>query len=320
MSGGAVKHAKVEVAISYDQRADAAVAAVGRRLLEVIADNRQGAIVGENVEYLHQLRIAVRRSRTVQRQFRGVFPALELPGLRSDFRWLQRATGGARDLDVHVEEFDALRRLVPEEMRGDLDPLARVLERHRRTARARLGRTLGSRRVFELLEDSERMLESLVELALDERPLARRSVGSLTGERVRAVYDRILRMGAAIDDASPAIAYHELRKKGKELRYLLELFALPLFDPDVVEPLVRALKGLQDLLGRHQDREVQVGVVAGLAGEVAGQPGGAGACLAMGALLERLADDERAARREFPERFRAFTTEEWRVQVADTFG
>ncbi len=31
-------------------------------------------------------------------------------------------------------------------------------------------------------------------------------------------------MGGAIDESSPAEAYHELRKKGKELRYLLELF------------------------------------------------------------------------------------------------
>ncbi len=52
--------------------------------------------------------------------------------------------------------------------------------------------------------------------------------------------------------------YHELRKKGKELRYLLELFAEPLYDASVVKPLVKALKGLQDVLGRHQDREVQI--------------------------------------------------------------
>ena len=46
-------------------------------------------------------------------------------------------------------------------------------------------------------------------------------------------------MGAAIDDDSPAADYHELRKKGKELRYLLELFAVNLFDEEVVSSVDR---------------------------------------------------------------------------------
>jgi CHAD domain-containing protein len=319
MSVTEVKHAKVEVAISYEQRADAAAAAVLRRLLEVVADNLEGALVGEDIEFLHQLRIAVRRSRTVQRQFKGVFPALELPGFRSEFRWLQRATGEMRDLDVYVEQFAELAQLVPERMRGDLEPLELVLVRHRLQARQTLARTLHSLRLRELLRDWERLLELLVELPVEDRHVARRSVGSLTGERVIAVYERVLAMGAHIDADSPAESYHELRKKGKELRYLLELFGQRVFPEDVVDPFVRSLKGLQDLLGRHQDREVQVSMVRSLAGEVAGLPGGPVACMAMGVLVDRLAADELAARREFAERFATLSGDERRAQVAATF-
>ena len=60
-------------------------------------------------------------------------------------------------------------------------------------------------------------------------------------------------MGGAIDDDSPADDLHELRKRGKELRYLLELFG-GLWPTDVVKPMVKTLKGLQDVLGTHQDR------------------------------------------------------------------
>jgi CHAD domain-containing protein len=315
-----VRHAKVEVAIGYEQRADAAAAAVLRSLIDVVVFNIDGAILGDDVEYLHQLRIAVRRSRTVQRQFKGAFPALELSGLRSDFRWLQRATGLARDLDVHVEEFGKLSELVPESMRGALEPLRTTLVGHRLRAREDLARTLRSQRLHELLSDWEQLLESLVELPVDDRPSAERSIGSFTGERVGAAYGRILRMGEAISEGSPAESYHELRKKGKDLRYLLELFGMPLFDHDVVVPLVRVLKGLQDLLGRHQDREVQVTLVRSLADEVAAMPGGPSACMAMGVLVDRLSADEHAARREFPDHFRTLATEEWRVQIAETFG
>ena len=62
-------------------------------------------------------------------------------------------------------------------------------------------------------------------------------------------------MGRRIGDDSPAEALHDLRKKGKELRYLLEFFA-SLYAADVVKPMVSTLKGLQDVLGRFQDREV----------------------------------------------------------------
>ena len=39
---------------------------------------------------------------------------------------------------------------------------------------------------------------------------------------------------------------------------MLELFGTQLHSPEVVDPMVRALKALQDVLGRHQDREVLV--------------------------------------------------------------
>jgi CHAD domain-containing protein len=319
VSVGEVQNAKVEVAIGYEQRADAAAAAVLRRLLEVVCDNLDGALSGADVEYLHQLRIAVRRSRTVQRQFKGVFPGLDLPGFRSDFRWLQRATGDARDLDVYVDEFDELRKLVPVAIRGDLEPLRLVLSRRQLAARAGLAAALRSARFDALASDWERLLESLVELPLDDRPTGRRSIGSLTGERVVAVYERIVSMGGRIDDSSPAESYHELRKKGKELRYLLELFAARVFEADDVDPLVRSLKGLQDLLGRHQDREVQTTMVRSLAIEVAGLPGGPEACLAMGVLVDRLAADRRAARAEFAERFAVLADDEQRARIADVF-
>jgi CHAD domain-containing protein len=315
-----VQKAKVEVRLDPDQRADAAAAAVLRPLLAVIAENVAGAIDGDDIEYLHQLRIAVRRSRTVQRQFKRVFPALELPGFRSDFRWLQRATGEARDLDVYVREFGSLSKLVPEEMHGDLQPLRTVLVQRRLAVRTGLGHTLRSRRASELLDDWDRLLESLVELPLDDRPRATDTIGQLCARRIAKVYRTIVSMGERIDDASAAEEFHELRKKGKELRYLLELFGLPLFDGGVVRPLIDSLKDLQDLLGRRQDREVQIAMVQSLTADVAPLPGGAAACVAMGTLIARLRDDELAARREFAVPFGGLTATDQRAAIEAAFG
>jgi CHAD domain-containing protein len=315
-----VQKAKIDVSIDPDQRADAAAAAILRRLLTVVVENVDGSIVGEDIEYLHQLRIAVRRSRTVQRQLRKVFPAVELPGFRSDFRWLQRATGDSRDLDVYVDEFGSLAKLLPEALRDDLEPMRQVLIEHQLVAREGLALTLHSRRLEELMDDWERLLESLVELPLDDRPDAARTISDVCGERIAKVYSTIVTMGEEISDSSPAEAFHELRKKGKELRYLLELFGVQLFEADVVGPLIDSLKDLQELLGRHQDREVQVMMVRSLTGEVAPRPGGGPACLAMGTLVARLRDDELAARREFADPFAELASPGQRDAVTETFG
>jgi CHAD domain-containing protein len=317
-SGGAVS-AKIDVPLAYDQRADAAAVAVLRRLLTVISDNIAGSIRGADDEHLHQLRIAVRRSRTVQRQLKDVFPAPELPGFRSEFRWLQQATGDARDLDVYVQDLGALRDMLPEAMRADLAPLEPVLVHSRLAARAEMARALLSARTVNLLEDWDRLLETLVELPTDDRPAAQRPIGEVAGQRIRKVYRRIVRMGEAIGADSPAADYHDLRKKGKELRYLLELFGIKLFGEETVAPMVKALKALQDVLGRHQDREVQMAMLRASADEVAGLPGGGAACMAMGVLVDRLAVDERAARAEFSERFAQLASDEQRRLVSDTF-
>ncbi len=311
--------AKVVVPLAYDQRADAAAAAVLRRLLGVIAGNREGALGDTDSEFLHRLRISVRRSRTVQRQLRGVFPAVELPGFRSEFRWLQQATGEARDLDVYLLGFEEFRALLPDAIQGDLAPLRQVLGHWRLAAHGSMARALASQRTEELLADWDELLESLVERSMHDRPQAAKPIGELAGKRIRKVYKRLVRMGRAIDPSSPPEAYHELRKKGKELRYMLELFGAQLFEPEVVGPMVHSLKALQDVLGRHQDREVQIAMLRSLADEVATLPRGPQAVMAMGVLVDRLAGDEAAARDEFSERFAALASRELHAAVKETF-
>jgi CHAD domain-containing protein len=311
--------AKVAVALGRDQRADAAAATVLRALLDAIRENIDGAVAGQDPEFLHQLRVSVRRSRTVQRQLASVFGPFELPGFRTEFRWLQRVTGDARDLDVYLEDFESMRAFVPADIRGDLDPLRQVLGHWRLAANGAAARALQSRRTVELLADWETLLESLVQRPLEDRPAAALAISEVAARRIRKVYKRLVRMGRAIDPSSPAEEYHELRKKSKELRYLLELFGAQLFDPEVVEGLVGSLKSFQDVLGRHQDREVQTTLLRSLAEEVATLPRGPRAVMAMGVLVDRLQVDERAARDEFAECFAPFFAKRQRRLVRATF-
>ena len=129
----------------------------------------------------------------------------------------------------------------------------------------------------------------------------------------------MVKMGRAIDEDSPHDALHDLRKKGKELRYLLEFFA-SIYPAGIVKPMVATLKGLQDVLGRFQDREVQADALRALGDDIAALDGGAAALMAMGVLVQRLAEEQDQARAQFAERFAQFAAKPQRKLVSQTFG
>ena len=97
---------------------------------------------------------------------------------------------------------------------------------------------------------------------------------------------------------------------------MLELFGARLYPEDVVKPMIKALKALQDVLGRHQDRHVQVELLRSLEEELAGPPA---ARNAVGMLIASLERDEMKARTQFAKRFDRFASPEQRKLVQKTF-
>jgi CHAD domain-containing protein len=178
---------------------------------------------------------------------------------------------------------------------------------------------LVSERTTKLLASWPVFLEQLPTRPVDDRPSAVTPISEIAARRIAKVYKRMVRMGRQIDADSPPEALHDLRKKGKELRYLLEFFS-PLFPDDVTRPMVRTLKALQNTLGRFQDREVQSTMIRSLGSQIAARPGGADALMAMGVLVERLTEQQEAAHAEFSERFAAFAARDQRKLVKKTFG
>jgi CHAD domain-containing protein len=301
---------KLHFELRAGQRADQAAATIAAGLLSVIEANLPGTLADVDTEFLHDLRVSVRRTRSLQRQLKGVFPPEPLARFRADFRWLQQVTGDLRDLDVYLLEFDDFRAAIPPAHAADLEPLRGLLARRRERARKKMVAALSSDRASALLDGWRAFIASL--------PPSPDAVEDVAAERISKVYRRMVKMGSAIDDSSPAEDLHELRKKGKELRYLLEFFS-SLFPSDVVKPMVKSLKSLQDVLGRFQDRQVQSETIRALREEVVGIDGGAAALMAMGLLVDRLEHQQGEAREEFAARFADFASGKQRRLVKDTF-
>lgn len=288
------------------ERADRAVRRLLGHLLDTLRANEPGLRDGRDPEFLHDYRVALRRTRTVLGQLKRLFPSEALATFRAEFKWLGQITGSVRDLDVYLLRMDAYRSHLPARIQPDLDPLAAFLERRRREAHATLVAALDSPRYTALMHDWRTFLEAPVPEP-PPTPEAGAPIRDVAARRIWRAYRRVLKKGRAVTPASPPETLHALRIACKKLRYLLEIFH-PLFPSKPVKRLVRDLKALQDVLGEHQDFAVQQETLQTFARQMAAEGTAPAETLtAMGRLEAHLADRQRQAREAFAACFDRFT-------------
>ena len=309
----------MKIALSAAERADAAAVTILRRLLETIEVNLPGTLADIDSEYLHDLRVAVRRSRALQRELRGVFPPEPLRVFRDEFRELQVLTGPTRDLDVQLLEFGDLTSALPAGEAADVAPLRTLLEARLADERATMVRGLQSERTAALLGNWSAFLDALVAAPEDDRPDAARPVADVAGERIGKVYRRMVKMGARDRRRQPARGAARPAQEGQGAALPARVLRVAV-SARGRQADGRTLKGLQDVLGRFQDREVQADSLRALGDEIAVAEGGAAALMAMGVLVQRLLAEQDAARAEFDESFALFAAKPQRKLVEATFG
>jgi CHAD domain-containing protein len=239
-------------------------------------------------------------------QMKSVFPTVILERFRPEFAWLGEITSRPRDMDVYLLDFPAFLESLPEEVRGDLDPLHTFLREEQGKEYATLRRNLSSRRYRELLRKWKNYLEKPRRSGGTHPPDAMRAVKEVAREKIWKMYRRAEREGLSIGDRSPPDDLHELRKTCKKLRYLLEFFQ-HLFPRGMVAGLVDSLKLLQNNLGEFQDLEVQsreIGDFSRRMEEEENVPGRT--FLSMGMLVEAKKEHQHRVREEFAPVFGQF--------------
>jgi CHAD domain-containing protein len=265
-----------------------------------IEANLQGTIDDVDPEFLHEFRVAVRRSRSVLRHGRKVLSPDVLEWAQDGLKELGTLTGAPRDLDVYVLEWDDyVTDLAPETVAA-LQPVREQLDADRAAAHRELATALRSDRVTALLQRWSAWLGTQHDPATGG-PHADHPVAQVVRRRIEKAQSRLIEHGRAITPATPAEDVHELRKDAKKLRYLLECFG-GLLPTKSRKAFVKRLKALQDNLGSHQDAEVHV---AQLRQAVTELPAGTApeTYVAIGQLIEQLEGIRQAARDEFAERF-----------------
>lgn len=221
-------------------------------LLEVMEARRPGVLEDLDPEFLHDFRVALRRTRSLLRELHPAFDAALLQPHLDEFRWLGQLTGPVRDLDVHLLHLPRFEAALPADLAAALAPLRTHLQQQRQRARQRLRRGLRAPRYARLITNWREALTA--DPLFTER--ARRPIGTEITSKTRRAIDRVLKRADAVPAQHGEAALHRLRIACKRLRYLLE-FAQPLLSAKASREVIGKLKQLQDLLGEHQDAVVQ---------------------------------------------------------------
>lgn len=265
------------------------------QLREIVRDNVDGTLRQLDTEFLHDLRVTVRRTRAVVKFAHGTIAEDIRTKYAVELKWLADQTSLSRDLDVYLLGFDDLVSNVNAD--GELEPFREQLTRHCKRAHAALNRALRSERFAALLAGWQ---HELAVAGPSERPVI-----EVADELLSRAWKRVAKRGDAITDDSPAEAVHDLRKRCKELRYLLEFFG-SLYGADSRNEAVSELKLLQDVLGEFQDAEAQRLSVHEYAVELANAGTPAATLMAMGRLEHHLQLRQDAARAEVADRWHRF--------------
>ncbi len=292
---------------------------IHRALLDTLEINLPGARADLDSEFLHDLRVAVRRTRSALSQIKGVFPEEAVEKFRERFAWIGQLTGPTRDLDVYLLGFDDYRNSLPEALQPDLDPLRDFLIDHQQAAQRAMVRKLNSPHFHTLLKEWRAFL-SAQDDPEQTAPHAHKPIGKLASKRIYRTFRQVLEEGLAIHPKAPPEALHELRKSCKKLRYLLEFFQ-SLYPAERIKPLIKSLKGLLDNLGDYQDLEVQADKLREFAHQMVEERAvPADTLLAMGMLVDGLLKRQQQSRLEFADRFALFAAPEQVESYETLFG
>lgn len=300
--------AKFRPALRPEMTARQAMVAVYNDLLATMRRNEAGVIEDLDTEFLHDFRVAVRRTRSGLGQVRKVLPAGATDTFRKGFAWLGEITGPCRDLDVYLLGENKYLDRLPETLQPGLAPFFTELRSRRASARQRLVRQLRAKRYRELTTAWQKFLDSGGEGEMTKN--SGLPVPQLARRIIARRFRRLLRAGRAIHPSSPDEEYHRLRIQGKKLRYTLEFFSA-LLPAEELEPAIKELKRLQDNLGAFNDLSVQQRELqAYLAGLRAGSRRSLEQAAAIGGLLASLDQEQRQVRAEFAGRFAEFARPE----------
>jgi CHAD domain-containing protein len=227
--------------------------------------SEKATLKGEDIEALHDMRVAVRRMRAAAKVFETYLDSEKLEPNVKGLRRTLGSLGDTRDLDVFRERVEEYAKKLPPENEHDLDPLFEVLDKKKEIARENMLSYLNSEKYAGFKKEFSDFLSVPETWALPTTT----SKHDALPNRVRDVLPSILY--ARFSDITaysewiegPYVSVerlHRLRIAAKGLRYTLEFFESVLGEDARI--LIEELKKIQDHLGNLHDAIVAINLLS----------------------------------------------------------
>jgi triphosphatase len=251
------------VPLDADMTFDAALQQIGRSLIASLLRNEAAALAGVP-EGIHQMRIAVRRLRSVLSAVRAMLPEDHYAWANGVLRWLGGTLGPVRNLDVFAT---GLLKPVSGALKGerDLARLATAARRRRSQAHERVREAIASPRYTASMMRLSRWFEAR---AWRDQPVSEESarlvepLADVAPMLLKRLYRKARRRARNFPDLTPP-QRHRLRILLKHLRYATE-FLDGVYNQDKVERFIGRVRPLQDDLGYASDVRSAKALVAEL--------------------------------------------------------
>lgn len=297
----------LEVESPSQQASEAATLALRGRLdvvshyLPLAADHSD-----EDIEYVHQLRVATRRAMAAIETFAPLLSERLAHKMLKRLRKIRRAGGAARDCDVLALRIEALAK---ENKDAPWDELLDWVHKRRRKAQAPLKQIAKKFPPAKFERRVEALLESVHDLQVPTSEAAPQngnhdtSFGAFAEYQLTQVLDKFF--AVALSDLSAIEALHAFRIEAKHLRYSMELLA-GAFDPEFRTELYTDVSNLQYVLGEINDHANAIHTFELLQEETSRKR--------LKKQLQKMAEEERKAL----EKARADFTQHWTAERAET--
>ena len=309
---------KLKIKLDPEMNSDKAARVILQYLLQTIKINGIHIKNDLDTEFLHDFRVAVRRTRSLLSQIKSVFPKTVTRRFKHDFAFMGRLTSTLRDLDVCLLKEDTYRAALPDVLQDSIDPLFEHLQNLRTDAFNQVTLQLESSRYLKILNDWETFLTNQQQdSSLPSN--ADIPVIEIAQKRVSKQYSKIVKSGSRIIKDLEDEKLHDLRIKCKKLRYLMEFFT-SLFKKKKIKVLIKQLKILQSNLGVIQDMYIQEQYLINMSKNLpVTNLQSKNTVMAVDILTEKLIRERHLAKEKFPEIFRNFASPKNKKAFNDLF-
>jgi CHAD domain-containing protein len=213
-----------------------------------------GARVGQDIEALHNMRVATRRMRAAFKVFGSAYSQKAIKPLLAGLKTTGRVFGPVRDLDVFMEKLQHYQQTLPEAEPDGLQTMLNIWTEERQQTREQMLDYLNSKKYAKFKKN---FLEFVKTPGLGVKslksPAKPHQLRHIAPGLIYEAYGEVRAYETVLDNA-PVETLHQLRIAFKRLRYLLE-FLQEILGTEA-EMVIKEIKLIQDHLGDLQDAQV----------------------------------------------------------------